>query len=52
MICGVRKIAPPVEGGDQVFITCNVAPINGPKITGKPDDVETPLEKDDQPGKP
>ena len=43
---------PPVEGGDQVFITCNVAPINGPKITGKPDDVETPLEKDDQPGKP
>ena len=30
-----KKDLKPVEGGDQVFISCNVAPINSPKISGE-----------------
>lgn len=30
-----KKNQPPVEGGDQLFVSCNVAPINSPKITGE-----------------
>ena len=43
---------PPVEGGDQVFITCNIAPINSPKISGEVSGGNTIPEKDDQPGNP
>lgn len=30
-----KKDLKPVEGGDRVFITCNVAPIDSPKISGE-----------------
>lgn len=43
---------PPVEGGEQVFITCNIAPINSPKISGEVSGGNTIPPKDDQPGKP
>ena len=26
---------PPIEGGDQIFISCNVAPIDSPKLRGE-----------------
>lgn len=31
----IRDNRPPVEGGDQTFISCNVAPINSAKIKGE-----------------
>lgn len=30
-----KKGLKPVEGGDRVFVTCNVAPIDSPKISGE-----------------
>lgn len=30
-----KEDLPPVEGGDVVYLSCNVAPINSPKITGE-----------------
>ena len=36
---------PPIEGGDQIFISCNVAPIDSPKLRGE----ESP--KDESGGK-
>ncbi len=31
----IRDNRPPIEGGDVMFISCNVAPINRPKIKGE-----------------
>lgn len=30
-----REGLPPVDGGDKAFITCNVAPMNSPKMSGE-----------------